>query len=256
MFGLLFSLPCSCHVHTRRILADEFLLQLFLQILQFHAHPVPALLDLFDLIQQAVHLFQRRLYLALQFFDFPPAPQKIAAVLKSAAADRTARHEEFSFKRHHSQAVAGLSREPHRIVHMVNHQDPAKQGRCHIPVPVFHPHQGIRKSQDTRFRKQFSLTEFLPVSDAGKGQKGRPASFYGFQIGDHLLCGLFCIGHNILNASAERRFDRRLIFLVHLQEIRNHPQDTWVRASLFHHPFHAAAVSFITFCQIGQRIQP
>ena len=254
--GLLFFLPRGCHVHAGRILADEFLLQFFLCQIQLYPQLRPVLSKLLRLLQEGVHLLQRLPDLFLQLFDLPAASQEVAAVFKRAAADGAARREQLALQRDHAQAVARFSGQADRIVHMVDHQDPAQKRSRHIPVFILCGHQTVCQSDDAGLRKELSLPEFLTVLHAGQGQESGSSALYRLQEGDHFLRGILVVRHDVLDAAAQRRFDGGLILFLHLQKIRNHAENAGMLLPLLHDPLHAAAISLIAFRQIDQRVQP
>ena len=218
--GLLLLLPGCSHVHTRRILPDEFLLQLLLRLIQLHPQESALLPDFLRFLQQGIHLLQRRFDLFLKLFDLPAASQQVAAVLKRAAADRSAGREKLALQRDHAQAVACLSGKPHRVVHMIDHQNPAKQRSRHIPVFFLRGHQRIRKADDARLRKQLPLAEFRPelrsALHAGQRQKGGSSALHRLQESNHLLCGILIVRHDVLDAAAKSRLDGGFILFLHL----------------------------------------
>ena len=258
--GLLLLLPGCSHVHTRRILPDEFLLQLLLRLIQLHPQESALLPDFLRFLQQGIHLLQRRFDLFLKLFDLPAASQQVAAVLKRTAADRSAGRKKLALQRDHAQAVACLSGKPHRVVHMIDHQNPAKQRSRHIPVFFLRGHQRIRKADDARLRKQLPLAEFLPelrsALHAGQRQKGGSSALHRLQKGDHLLCGILIVRHDVLDAAAESRLDGGFILFLHLQKVRHHAENAGMLLLLLHDPLYASAVALIALRQVDQGVQP
>ena len=254
--GLFLFLPCGSYVHTGRILPDKFLLQFFFCQVQLCPQLSPVFPDRFRFLQKGVHLLQCLPDLLLKLLDLPAASQEVAAVFERASADGSARCEQLAFQGDHAQAVACFSGKADRIVHMVYYQDPAQKGCGHIPVLFLCRHQAVRQADDAGLRKELSLPEFLAVLHAGQGQEGGPSPLYRLQEGDHFLRGILAVRHNVLDAAAQRRFDRNLIFFIHLQKIRNHAQDTGMLLPLLHDTLHASAVSFVAFRQIDQGVQP
>ena len=257
--GLLLLLPGCSHVHTRRILPDEFLLQLLLRLIQLHPQESALLPDFLRFLQQGIHLLQRRFDLFLKLFDLPAASQQVAAVLKRAAADRSAGRKKLALQRDHAQAVACLSGKPYRVVHMIDHQNPAKQRSRHIPVFFLRGHQRIRKADDARLRKQLPLAEFRPelrsALHAGQRQEGGSSALHRLQEGDHFLCGILVVRHDVLDAAAKSRFDGGFILFLHLQKVRHHAENAGMLLLLLHDPLDAPAVALIALRQVDQSVQ-
>ena len=258
--GLFFFLPGRRHVHARRILADEFLLQLRLRLIQLHPQESAPLPDFLRFLQHGIHLPQRFSDLFLKLLDLSAPSQQVAAVFKRAAADRASRREKFALQRDHAQTVARLSGKPHRIVHVIDHQNPSKKGSRHIPVLFLRGHQRIRKADDTGLQKQLPLAEFRPelrsALHAGQRQEGGSSALHRLQEGDHFLCGILVVRHDVLDAAAKSRFDGGFILFLHLQKVRHHAENAGMLLLLLHDPLYASAVALIALRQVDQGVQP
>ena len=90
-FCLIFFLLRRFYIQAGSILANKGVLQRSTALFQLCPAFIPVFFEVFDRNEQLIYRFGMRLYLTFQFFHLTSASQKVAAVFKRAAADRTAR---------------------------------------------------------------------------------------------------------------------------------------------------------------------
>ena len=73
---------------------------------------------------------------------------------------------------------------------------------------------------------------------------------------DKPFCSLFVISDNILNCTAERRLNSRLILFLCLNDISNNTDYTFVFLFLFHHLSDAAAITVIALSDVFKGLEP
>ena len=78
------------YIQAGSILANKGVLQRSTALFQLCPAFVPVFFEVFDRNEQLIYRFGMRLYLPFQLFYLAPASQKVAAVFKRTAADRTA----------------------------------------------------------------------------------------------------------------------------------------------------------------------
>ena len=96
---------------------------------------------------------------------------------------------------------------------------------------------------------------FLGRSYRRERQERSPAESASFKIFDKIFGGRFVIRYDILQASAKRRFYRRLVFLFSGYYLCDDSEHSGIRVFLLHYLFNASAVALVSFSKIRQRFQ-
>ncbi len=255
LLRLVFSVLSRHNVHSCRVLSDEQLLQYGFLLLDRLSDMVSLGLDVLDIRIGCVQPFPCRLRFLFEFLELPSPPQQIGIILEGAAADRTARHEEFSLKRYHPDTVVILSGDPDCIVNVIYHNDAPEHRLCHIPVFCVRPHEGIRQPDRPRLPQHARRPELLRLRDAGQREERSAPKTVSLQKTDHFLRGLLVLRDDILYTSAKSGLDRCLILLVDLDDIRHNADDPPVVLLLFHHLLNAVAKALVPLREVGDRVE-
>ena len=127
------------------------------------------------------------------------------------------------------------------MVNGISHHNSAQQVFCKNLVFRFYMNQLTGQSDNPRLLQRLRSGKTASASDTGQRKKGNSAVTVFLQIFNQLFGRLLGICYHILNASAQSRLNRCLIFLLCCHKIS--PPD-------------AVSVALIPFCQIPQRFQP
>ena len=148
-----------------------------------------------------------------------------------------------------------LLRQSDRMVDRIYHEYSSQKVSCDFFVFCVALNQFIGNTNDTRFSDCILVFRIALCLHTGQRKERCTTIPVLFQIGDHFFCGRLILSYDILNAAAQCRLNRCLVFFLHLNQIRYNTQNPFVAAFLFHNPANTVSISVITLRNIPQRIQ-
>ena len=242
-------------VYPGSVLPEEQLLQFFiLRVLQL---PQPASLRaVFFYFPLQIRHFRLQLPdTLLQFLNLSPSAEKIAVIAEGTSRHGASGAQKLALQGHHADRLMIPPAYRNSMINLIHNNGSPQQSPDNTAVNRVTADQFVRFAQNTGFPQNRRISESLFFPHGRQGKEGGSPVVPLFQVINQIFGCILIVCDNILEAAAERGFDGRLVFLIGLDQIRNHAMNPRIVFLLLHDLFDAVSVPLVPLGDIAERFQ-